>query len=108
MINTEPISGLSELDLDNLALLNDRRADSAPVALTAEDDIAAYPAWLYGQAPGNSGKLENATACIVIVAESDQDPRDIDAFYFYFYPYNRGINITSVMPPFRGAVGKQG
>lgn len=101
MIATQPIDGLPELDLDNLAQLNER-ANETSVALTATDDITTWPSWLYGETPENPGNLENATACVVIVVESEQDPEDVDVFYFYFYSYNRGANITMVLQPLQG------
>lgn len=99
----EPIDGVPDLDLDNLAILNDNSRESAPVALTATDDITKWPSWLNGETPvGPSGELHNATACVVILVEPEQDSRDTDAFYFYFYSYNRGANITMVLQPLRG------
>lgn len=99
MTRMEPVDGLPELDLDNLSILNE---GPAPVALTAMDDITMGPAWLYGDTPDKSGRLENSTACVVILVESEQDSRNIDVFYFYFYSYNRGANITQVLEPIQG------
>ena len=95
MTNQEPISGLPQLDLDNLALLND--VDKAQVALTANDDITKLPAWLLGEIPDEAGRILNATPCVVIVVE--QTARDVDAFFFYFYSYDRGANLTQVLDP---------
>ncbi|KAJ4386785.1 hypothetical protein N0V93_009683 [Gnomoniopsis smithogilvyi] len=102
MINMEPLDGLPEITLENLALLNEKATGNGPVALTAKDDITAFPAWLYGETPGKTGKLENSTACVVILVESKHESSNLDAFYFYFYSYNRGVNITSVLPPIQG------
>lgn len=101
MVHMEPIDGLPELDLDNMALLN-KRSNNGPVALTANDDITKLPAWLFGEMPDESGRLQNATPCVVILVESEKDPRDMDAFYFYFYSYNRGANISQALPPING------
>lgn len=99
----ELLDGLPNLDLDNLAILNGKSNGNAPVALTATDDITKWPSWLNGETPvGSSGDLQNATACVVILVESEQDSRIMDAFYFYFYSYNRGANITMVLEPLRG------
>lgn len=104
MAQMEPISGLPELDLDNLALLN-KGPDSPAVALTANDDITALPAWLFGEKPDELGRLHNATSCVVILVEAaDGSDDDVDAFYFYFYSYNRGANITQVLPPIKGLI----
>lgn len=102
-IAMEPVDGIRDLDLDNLAILNQKSTKNAPVALTATDDITKWPSWLNGKTPmGSSGELQNDTACVVILVESEQDSRDTDAFYFYFYSYNRGANITMVLQPLRG------
>jgi hypothetical protein len=106
MVRMEPVTGLPELDLDNLALLNER-VDNSPVALTANDDIANLPAWLFGEAPDDSGRLQNATSCVVILVDAKEDSSDaddLDAFYFYFYSYDRGPNITQVLPPLNGLI----
>ncbi|KAG8416406.1 hypothetical protein J3458_006994 [Metarhizium acridum] len=93
--NQKPISDLPDLDLDNLALLNN--VSSGQVALTSNDDVTALPDWLFGQLPDESGRIVNATPCVVILVE--QSPRDVDAFFFYFYSYDRGANITQVLEP---------
>lgn len=104
MVQMEPIPGLPELDLDNLALLN-KGPDSPVVALTANDDITALPAWLFGETPDELGRLHNATSCVVILVEAaDGSSDDVDAFYFYFYSYNRGSNISQVLQPIRGLI----
>lgn len=102
MANGKPVDGLPELDLDNLALLNDRGLDGEPVALTAIDEVTQLPAWFLGEAPDETGRLHNATACVVVLVESEGDPGDLAAFYFYFYSYNRGANITQVLEPLKG------
>lgn len=104
-IAMKPVDGLPQaLNLDNLAILNDKATSSnAPVALTATDDITKWPSWLDGETPeGSAGELHNATACVVILVESEHSSEDVDAFYFYFYSYNRGANITMVLQPLRG------
>ncbi|KJK77367.1 hypothetical protein H634G_07106 [Metarhizium anisopliae BRIP 53293] len=93
--NQEPVSDLPNLDLNNLALLNN--VSSGQVALTSNDDVTALPDWLLGQLPDASGRIVNATPCVVILVE--QSPRDVDAFFFYFYSYDRGANITQVLEP---------
>ncbi|KID79757.1 uncharacterized protein G6M90_00g016330 [Metarhizium brunneum] len=93
--NQEPVSDLPDLDLNNLALLNN--VSSGQVALTSNDDVTALPDWLLGQLPDASGRIVNATPCVVILVE--QSPRDVDAFFFYFYSYDRGANITQVLEP---------
>ncbi|PTB70116.1 hypothetical protein BBK36DRAFT_1173339 [Trichoderma citrinoviride] len=94
-VNQTAIPDLPELDLDNLALLND--IGGGKVALTSNDDITTLPAWLYGSSPDDSGRIANATPCVVILVE--HNPRNVDAFFFYFYSYDRGANITQVLEP---------
>lgn len=106
-VNGEPVDGLPELDLDNLALLNDRGLDGNPVALTAIDEVTEMPAWFLGETPDESGKLHNATACVVVLVESEGSSGDLAAFYFYFYSYNRGANITQVLEPIKGMLEKE-
>ena len=101
MVMRKPISGLPELDLDNLALLNEK-SDKDPVALTANDDVMDPPPWFFGTVPDESGKLRNATPCVVILVEPEAGSGDTDAFYFYFYSYDRGPNINQVLPPIKG------
>lgn len=103
MVHLKPIVGLSGLNLDNLSLLNDK-LDSGPVALTSNDDVSKLPAWILGEEPDESGRLQNATSCVVILIESGKDSQDIDAFYFYFYSYDRGPNITQILPPINSLV----
>ena len=100
MVDQEPLAGFPELDLDNLAILND--VGDKQVALTSKDDVTALPAWLLGEAPDASGRIHNSTACVVILVE--KAPGHVDAFFFYFYSYDRGANITQVMPPFDSMV----
>lgn len=69
------------------------------VALNSKEDPLEYPDWYYGEAPDASGKIHNATPCVVVVVEKNE--RDIDAFYFYFYSWNEGPNITQVVKPLR-------
>lgn len=105
-VQFQPISGLPDLSLDNLAWLNDKASgDKGPVALTANDDITALPAWFLGETPDASGRLHNATACVVILVPSARDPAYVDAFYFYFYSYDRGANLTQVLPPLKSLLG---
>lgn len=94
-VNYSSVPDLPELNLDNLALLNN--ISSEEVALTSNDDVTTLPAWLYGQDPDESGRIANATPCVVILVE--RSPRDVDAFFFYFYSYDRGANITQVVEP---------
>lgn len=94
-VNQSFVPDLPELNLDNLALLNN--ISSETVALTSNDDVTTLPAWLYGHDPDESGKIANATPCVVILVE--RSPRDVDAFFFYFYSYDRGANITQVVEP---------
>lgn len=101
MIGQDPVPDLPPLDLDNLAMLNN--VSSQRVALTSNDNVTAMPSWLYGQAPDASGKIENATACVVILVEKSEI--DLDAFYFYFYSYDRGPNITQVREPLNRLFG---
>ncbi|KAJ4416806.1 hypothetical protein N0V82_006535 [Gnomoniopsis sp. IMI 355080] len=104
MVHGEPVDGLPELDLDNLALLEDGGAHNSPIALTARDEITQLPAWLFGETPDESGTLHNSTACVVILVESVVDSSDLGVFYFYFYSYNRGANITQVLQPIKGLI----
>lgn len=106
MVNGRPVNGLPKLDLDNLALLDDRELDGGPVALTADEDVtdSELPAWLLGQTPDESGTLHNATACVVILVDSEGDSSELTAFYFYFYSYNRGATITRVLEPLRSMI----
>ena len=100
-INQKPLSGLPEkLDLDNLAVLND--VDGGRVSLTSDDDITALPSWLLGETPDESGRVLNSTPCVVILVE--RSASDVDAFFFYFYSYDRGPNITQVLPPLNGLI----
>ncbi|KAF4777727.1 hypothetical protein HER10_EVM0006482 [Colletotrichum scovillei] len=101
MVHMEPIRGLPQLDLDNLAMLNDYW-NNGPVSLTANGDITSLPTWLFGETPDESGKLHNATSCVVITV--DRGSGDLDAFYFYFYSYDQGANITQVLPPMNGLI----
>ncbi|KAL6899965.1 hypothetical protein GGI43DRAFT_405934 [Trichoderma evansii] len=94
-VNHSFVPDLPELNLDNLALLNN--ISSETVALTSHDDVTTLPAWLYGENPDESGRIANATACVVVLVE--RSPRDVDAFFFYFYSYDRGANITQVVEP---------
>ncbi|KAJ4865595.1 vacuolar protein sorting-associated protein 62 domain-containing protein [Trichoderma breve] len=86
--NQSSIPNLPKLDLDNLALLNDVDTKGGRIALTSNDDITGLPAWLYGSLPDESGRIANATPCVVILVE--KSARDVDAFFFYFYSYDRG------------------
>ncbi|KAM5361421.1 hypothetical protein ACJZ2D_013111 [Fusarium nematophilum] len=98
MANQSPVLGLPELDLDNLALLNDVNVGAEQVvALTSNDDVTALPAWLFGETPDEAGRISNATPCVVIVVE--RGPHDVDAFFFCFYSYDRGANISQVPEP---------
>ena len=101
MVMRKAVSGLPELDLDNLALLNER-SDKDPVALTANDDVTDLPPWFFGVIPDESGRPQNATPCVVILVEPEAGSGDADAFYFYFYSYNRGPNIFQVLEPIMG------
>ncbi|KAH6962432.1 hypothetical protein BKA56DRAFT_560182 [Ilyonectria sp. MPI-CAGE-AT-0026] len=104
IINQKPVPGLPELDLDNLALLNDIDVGAGQVAaLTSNDDITDLPAWLFGETPDESGRISNATPCVVIAVE--RGPRDVDVFFFYFYSYDRGANISQVLPPLNSLAG---
>lgn len=103
ILNDKPVAGLPEVDLDNLALLNNRGHSGDPVALTSiGDEVTQLPDWFLGETPDESGALHNATACVVILVESTLDAGDLDAFYFYFYSYNRGPNIFQVLEPITG------
>lgn len=103
MADGKAVDGLPELDLGNLALLNDRGTGGHPVALTAaRDEVTQLPPWFLGETPDESGRLHNATACVVILVESEGDLGDLAAFYFYFYSYNRGADITRVLEPIKG------
>ncbi|TWU72786.1 hypothetical protein ED733_003771 [Metarhizium rileyi] len=99
-VNQEPLSDLPDLDLSNLALLNN--ISHGLVALSSNDNVTALPAWLLGELPDASGRIVNATPCVVILVE--QSPRDIDAFFFYFYSYDRGANLTQVLEPLNGFI----
>jgi hypothetical protein len=94
-VNQSSLPDLPELDLNNLGLLND--ISSEEVALKSNDDVTTLPAWLYGQDPDESGRIANATPCVVILVE--RSARDVDAFFFYFYSYDRGANISQVLEP---------
>lgn len=83
------------MSLNNLDLL---KPFGRETALTSNDDVTKSPNWLYGEQPDASGIISNATPCAVIILE--KTPRDVDVFYFYFYSYDRGANVTQVLPPF--------
>ena len=97
----EAVSGLPELGLENLAVLND--AAPGTVALTSNDNVTSVPTWLLGDIPDESGRIENATACVVVLVE--KSTVELDAFYWYFYSYDRGPNITQVLEPLNGIFG---
>ncbi|KPM39835.1 hypothetical protein AK830_g6718 [Neonectria ditissima] len=104
MVNQKPVPGLPDLDLDNLALLNDVDVEAGQVvALTSNDDVTDLPAWLFGETPDESGRILNATPCVVVAVE--RGPRDVDAFFFYFYSYDQGANISQVLEPLNGLAG---
>lgn len=104
MINQEPVPDLPQLDLDNLAILNNiTNLGDGRVALTSNDNITSLPSWLLGQTPDSSGVIANVTACVVIVVEKSDV--EVDAFYWYFYSYDRGPNITQVVEPWNGIFG---
>lgn len=84
---------LPQLDLDNLAILNDYEDP----ALDSNDDPMKNPEWLRGEIPDEDGRLHNSTACVVVLV--DNKYKDVDAFYFYFYSYDEGPNITQVIHP---------
>lgn len=84
-----------------MGLLNPK-LDDGPIALTAADDITRLPDWLFEETPDQTGRLHNATACVVIIV--DRGSGDLAAFYFCFYPYDQGANITQVLPPMNGLI----
>lgn len=98
MIGDKPVEKPLRVDLDNLDQLN-RFGGGKRVALTSKDDVTELPEWLYGEKPDADGKLQNATASVVIVVE--RSPEDVDAFYFYFYSFDQGGNTTQVKEPIR-------
>lgn len=105
-LDQRPIPDLSQLDLDNLDILNDIEARQRwqKVALSSNDelDVTAMPKWLYGTAPDESWRIHDATPCVVILVEKTS--RDLDAFFFYFYSYNQGPNITQVRDPLNSLI----
>ncbi|KAI6780071.1 uncharacterized protein J7T54_004203 [Emericellopsis cladophorae] len=105
-IDRDRIPDLPPLDLDSLELLNNVSNGTSRVALTSNDDVTTWPSWILGQTPDPSGRIANATACIVILVE--KSARDLDAFYFYFYSYDRGPNITQVMEPLNRLIEDDG
>ena len=100
----KPVTEPPEVHLDNLDLLN-QDGDKRRVALTSDDDVTDRPEWLYGEEPDADGKLQNATASVIIVVEKETDI--VDAFYFYFYSYDEGGNMTQVKEPFGSFIGDQ-
>jgi hypothetical protein len=102
-LDYEPVPDLPPLDLDNLELLNEL-APPRKVALTSNVNVTSPPDWFFGKTPDASGKIENVTACVVILVEKSDV--ELDAFYFYFYSYDRGPNITQVLEPLNGIFGK--
>ena len=100
-VNFEPVPDLPELNLENLAVLND--ADGHVALTTHGDDVFAAAPWLLGQEPDASGNIENVTACVVVLVEKSPDV--LDAFYWYFYSFDRGPNITQVTEPLNGIFG---
>lgn len=93
-LDHKALTDLLSLDLDNLEVLNQFGED---VALTANDDPAAFPPWILGERPDEAGHTRNATPCVVILVEKSEVV--LDAFYFYFYSFNEGPNITQVLEP---------
>jgi hypothetical protein len=55
------------------------------------------PRWLLGERPDTTGLIANATPCAVIIVEKSK--HEVDVFYFYFYSYDRGANVSQVLPP---------
>ncbi|CAF3491548.1 unnamed protein product [Fusarium graminearum] len=104
MIDCKPVPDLPELDLDNLAILNDVPVHGDQVvALTSNDNVTNLPSWLLGEAPDDTGRIANSTPCIVLLVERSQ--RDVDAYFFYFYSYDQGANISQVLPPLNSLAG---
>ncbi|ATY59307.1 vacuolar sorting-associated 62 [Cordyceps militaris] len=104
MVNEEPVANPVSVSLDNLEQLN--VFGKKKVALTSKDDVNKMPEWLYGETPDANGKLQNATASVVIVVERNSE--DVDAFYFYFYSFDQGANMTQVKEPLGSFIGTQG
>ena len=107
MINQELIPDVPELDLDNLDTLNDFMKD-AQVALstTSVDDVTNLAPWLLGETPDAAGNIHNGVPCVVVIV--DKGDSEMDAFYFYFYSYDRGPNITQVLPPLNSVIKNTG
>lgn len=103
MLNGETIANPPRIDMDNLEHLN--RAGDNKVALTSKDDVTAKPEWLYGEEPDDDGRLQSATASVVIIVERTSEY--VDAFYFYFYSFDQGGNMTQVKEPLRSFIGLQ-
>lgn len=103
--NYEPVPDLPDLNLENLAVLNEVRDGVAgSAALTSDDDVLLQAPWLLGQEPdAETGRIANVTACVVVLVEKGED--EMDAFYWYFYSYDRGPNITQVTEPLNGIFG---
>jgi hypothetical protein len=100
-VSYKPVPDLPELNLENLAVLND--PDELVALTTHGDDVTAVAPWLKGQEPDASGRITNVTACVVVLIE--KSPTVLDAFYWYFYSYDRGPNITQVTEPLNGIFG---
>lgn len=92
------IPDVPELDLDNLAILNDFGSSDARIALSTTDNVTTLPPWLFGETPDDAGKMHNATPCVVVLVDKGVE-EEVDAFYFYFYSFDRGANITQVREP---------
>lgn len=98
-LDQQPVDGLPEMNLDNLEILNQF---GNRISLTSKEDPLTHPKWIMGEAPDETGRIHNSTACVVIIVEKDEV--ELDAFYFYFYSYNEGPNITQVLEPFNKIV----
>ncbi|KIX97520.1 uncharacterized protein Z520_06972 [Fonsecaea multimorphosa CBS 102226] len=108
-VGFEPITEALPLpNLENLSLLNGFGKEGTDVFLTAVDDVASFPDWVFGEVPDVTGTLHNSTACAVVVVESEKKKGKkgdgekvvvLDAFYFYFYSWNEGADILQVVPP---------
>lgn len=81
----------SPLTLDNLNSLNSLGGPNGTnIYLTATDNIADNPAWLYGVTPDSTGRTNDAVSCAIIV--NDHGNGLVDAFYMYFYAFDYGGN----------------
>jgi hypothetical protein len=107
MINQKLIPDIPELDPDNLDMLNEFTKDGCvALSTTSIDEVTSLAPWLLGETPDAAGNIHDGVPCVVVLVNKGEG--ETDAFYFYFYSYDRGPNITQVLPPFNSVIQNTG